>query len=234
MRRLALGIVTVAMMACLTAPAHGAPAISASGATNPVAWGIASLQWTHFWVKTSTPDAWAIVWIASSRGVERTLYNGPLAARPVDSGGRTIFPSWNGKGDVGGYLATGNYQYWIELSKGGVATHVSGPIAVSKSRWTLDTRSVGTTVNKRYLYAGPMWLYMSGSTVATDGDAIQVERTEIPPAVAVPVATNPYPVFPGSPVRNVVERWSSSANRFWNWQIVKQDPTTVGILTVIQ
>ena len=234
MRRIALGMLVVALAWSLSATALAAPTLTASGATNPVAWGIKSLQWTAFWAKSGTPNAWAAVQVLSTSGVVATVYNGSLANRPTDSGGRTIFPAWNGKDASGRYLATGNYRYRIQLSQGGLTVSASGPIAVSRNRWTLDTRTGGGRVNKRYVYTGPMWLYMSGSTETTAGDAVQVERTEIPPAFAVPVTTKAYPVFPGSPVRNVVERWTSASSRSWDWQIVKQDPTTVGILTVIQ
>ena len=233
MRRIALPFLVVAFALGLTATALAAPTVLAYGASNPVAWAVSSLQQTTFFVKSPAVGAYTRVEVLSHSGVVAVVYAGALGNRPLDSAGRRTFPAWNGKDAAGRYLPTGNYAYRIRLTQGGLGTTVSGVLAVSRARWTIDSRN-GGPLYKKFLFAGPVWLYFTGWTAAAGGDAIQAERAEIPPATGVAVPSNSYPVAPGSPVRNVLERWTSASHRVWNWQIITQDPTTVGILTVIQ
>ena len=233
MRPTALTVLVMAFVFGLAATAFAAPAVVAYGTTNPVAWAVPYLKTTTFYLKSPSAGAYTRVEVLSRGSVVAVVYAGALGARPLDSAGRYTFPAWAGKDSSGRYLPTGNYAYRIRLTQGGLATTVTGGIWVSKARWTIDSRH-GGPLFKKYVFVGPMWLYLSGSTLAAEGDAIQVERSEIPPATGVAVPTNDYPVFPGSPVRNAVERWTSTSARFWNWQIIVQDPTTTGVLTVIQ
>jgi hypothetical protein len=140
---------------------NGPLAVTGSGVSNPIAWGLKSGQWSTIWCGSDDAASWASVQILSSKGVVKTIYSGPLNKRPWDSSGHYTFPQWNGKDAGGRYLATGNYRYRITLSQAGAQVTTSGPIAVSRLRFTMH----GSGAYKqqpafhRYLYKGTVMFY---------------------------------------------------------------------------
>jgi hypothetical protein len=189
---LALAMVSVALT---TGMALAAPAVTAHGASNPVAWGSISMKWTTFYVKTDTPSANAKVQVLSAAGVVANIYNGRVDARPVDGGGRTTFPAWNGKDAFGHYLPTGNYVYRIVLTAPSGTTSVSGPISVSRMRFTIDGAGTGNSPARfdRYLYAGRTLVYYK--VLRPVGNTWAIMMAGVLP-------TSPEPTFWASPTES--------------------------------
>jgi hypothetical protein len=228
-----MAAIVVAVVAATVGTAQAAPTIVAHKASNPLAWGLKSLQWTWFSVKTDSASAasWARVQVLSSKGVVATVYNGPLVLRAADAQGYRAFPAWNGKGADGAYLPTGNYAYRIQLTSGGVTTSASGPISVSRSRWTIDSRA-GADYYTRYCYAGAADAYIQAWSDGDDSFQIGGFRED---TGSSHFWSEQYDIGVDRPLRTVHERWGGgySMNFMWEFTMV-QRPGTVVILTVVQ
>jgi hypothetical protein len=162
MKRLALLLAAVCtMMALSGGTALAAPVIAAHGTTNPIAWGLKSMQWGSVWVQSDDATAYAEVKVLSSKGVVATLYRGALGARPANAAGKRMFPAWNGKGADGKYLPTGVYNYRITLSSGGQVAVATGQFGVSRLRFTIEGNGTldQPSTYSRYLYAGRTYTY---------------------------------------------------------------------------
>lgn len=148
------------------ASANPAPVITEAGATNPIAYELKSLRWTHFYATFDQP-VWVVLTVHDGTGREvARVFDGAVP----NAGERFWFPSWNGKTNLGARLpSSAGYTWRIRAYRSGWVTENTARIAVTKVIFTIydtpgnpgEVRPSTEQVYSRYLTDGSANVYMT-------------------------------------------------------------------------